>query len=241
MTNLVAQQTDTALRQIADESETLDQVKQREDELAQQITTLRSQGASRQIILDCLDISEDLYVKLVGREDVKSAIIKNEVDRAATSKTFDDNWDCLENLAMREVMNELRSSPDPEFALRAAAVANKAIRRRREDAKLAAQGAAGINQSTTNNIAILELPKSFMQALASETEASARRQIAIQSAAVNEPKLVEVADVSIARQALGLNNPINAKLVSGQAKELAYQPESLAPDDDSDFSFLFKD
>ena len=42
---------------------------------------------------------------------------------------FNDGWDMVENLAMNKVVDHLQKAPDPDYALKAAALANKAQRR----------------------------------------------------------------------------------------------------------------
>lgn len=198
---------DSKLRQlISDQEEADKQLVAEQQLLAEQFKQLREQGAPKQVVMDALGITEDDYAKFSSREDVKQAVVNSEIARATANQTFDSNWDAVENLALQQVARELKVSPDPEYALRAAAVANKAVRRRREEAKLAAQGAAFANQQVnTNNIAILTLPKVFMQQLVVETEESAKRQLELQKGAINRPKLVDMADVSVVREQFGMN------------------------------------
>ncbi len=215
--------TDSALRQLlAEQRESDKAIKAEQEQLANQFKELRLQGAPKQVIMDALGLTEDDYSKFSSREDVKQAVITSETDRAKSNLTFDNNWDAVENLALQQVAKELAFSPDPEFALRAAAVANKAVRRRREDAKLAAQGALAINkQVNTNNIAILNLPKVFMQQLVVETEEAASKQLALQRGAVKQRKLMDSADVSIVKDTFGFSDPVQNELAKGPAKSLA--------------------
>lgn len=203
----VAKLKDSKLRQLVADQQELDrQMMAEQQQLAEQFKQLREQGAPKQVVMDALGITEDDYAKFSSREDVKQAVVNSEIARATANQTFDSNWDAVENLALQQVARELKVSPDPEYALRAAAVANKAVRRRREEAKLAAQGALVANQQVnTNNIAILSLPKVFMQQLVVETEESAKRQLALQKGALNRPKLVDMADVSMVREQFGMN------------------------------------
>ena len=204
---------------LAEQAEADKLARQEQQQLADQFKELRSQGAPKQVIMDALGLTEDDYSKFSSREDVKQAVITSEIDRAKANLTFDNNWDAAENLALQNVARELQISPDPEFALRAAAVANKAVRRRREDAKLAAQGALAMNQQVnTNNIAILNLPKVFMQQLVVETEEAASRQLAIQKGALKQRKLMDSADVAIVKDTFGFNSPAQNELAKGSAK-----------------------
>lgn len=215
--------TDSALRQLlAEQRESDKAILAEQEQLANQFKELRLQGAPKQVIMDALGLTEDDYSKFSSREDVKQAVITSETQRAQSNLTFDNNWDAVENLALQQVAKELSFSPDPEFALRAAAVANKAVRRRREDAKLAAQGALAVNQQVnTNNIAILNLPKVFMQQLVVETEEAASKQLALQRGAVKQRKLMDSADVAIVKDTFGFSDPVQNELAKGPAKSLA--------------------
>lgn len=175
------------------------------EKLVKQFAELRTNGAPKQVIMDALGLTEDDFSKLASREEVKEKVTEAEVQRAKNSATFDSNWDMVENLALKSVARELQINPDPDYALRAAAVANKAVRRRREEAKLAAQNALGYQQQVnTNNIAILNLSKTFIQQLQAETSESAKRQIEIQNEAIANQKLHDSVDVSIVKDAFGM-------------------------------------
>lgn len=174
-----------------------------QEKLAENFKALRSKGAPKQLVMEALGLTEDDYSKLSAREDVKEAVIKAELARTSASVSFDSNWDKVEDMALKAVARELASSPEPEFALKAAAVANKAVRRRREDAKLAQQQNGIVANIGNANIAILSLPKVFMNELVNQTSQQAQRQIAIQRSAVETKKLESMADVGTIREVLG--------------------------------------
>lgn len=207
---------DAELRTLAYEGDAESQAKAKAyEEQVKQFIELRSSGAPKQVIMDALGLTEDDYSKFASREDVKEVVTKAEVSRARTSAVFDDNWDMVENLALQNVARELQLSPDPEFALRAAAVANKAVRRRREEAKLAAQGALAQNLAVnTNNIAILNLSKNFIAELQGESRESARHQLEVQRNALAQQKLHDNVDVAIVKDTFGI----------ADLKSLAEQP-----------------
>lgn len=188
--------------------------------LAEQFKSLRSRGAPKPLIMEALGLTEDDYSKLSAREDVKSAVIKAELERTSASATFDSNWDRIEDMALKAVARELNSNPEPEFALKAAAVANKAVRRRREDARLAQQQASAITSIGNANIAILSLPKVFMNELVNQTSQQAQRQIEIQRSAVETKKLESMADIGTIRNVLGYSpdsaNSIKAEVLDSR-------------------------
>lgn len=225
-TNKLAYKTDAQLRELTE-----DQPKSLAEEqakLEESFKELKVQGAPKQVIMDALGITEDDYAKLSSNQAIKDCVIQAEISKAKTSQVFDNNWDLVENLALKQVARELQISPDPEYALKAAAVANKAIRRQREDARLAMhQQAAQYNTTVNaNQIAILSLPKVFMQQLSNETTASASKQIAIQKDAISQPKLMDSADVSKVKDAFGFDAPLVG--ITNQIGIKADSPASLA-------------
>ena len=227
-----AQSIDNSLRNlIADQS---DHAKSNDLDLqAEQLLKLKRSGAPKQVILDSLGITEDDYSKLVSREEVKAAILEYETTKASNSAIFDANWDTLENLAMQAVMSELRTNPDPEYALRVATTANKAVRRQREDAKLASQLSSTNQPLSQTNVAIISLPKTFLQIVNNESADSVRRQLDVQRSALAEEKMLEVADLAITRDSLGLNAaPEQAKLINPREPQASLLNSSGDPLDD---------
>lgn len=176
------------------------------EKLVAQFIELRTSGAPKQVIMDALGLTEDDYSKLASREDIKLKVSETEIKRAKTNATFDANWDTVENLALKAVAQELKFNPDPEYALKAAAVANKAVRRRREDALIAAKTGQVYSQVNTNNIAILNLPKVFMQQLKTESPVSAASQIELQRSAVVTQKMHDNVDVNTVKDAFGFRD-----------------------------------
>ena len=188
-------------------------------ELVEQFKTLRERGAPKQVVMATLGLTEDAYSKLSAREEVKSAVLKAEMARAEINQTFDSNWDLVEHRDLTAVAQELALNPDPDFALRAAAVANKAVRRRNEEAKLMNQTQLAYQQGGVTNIAILELPKVFMSQLKAETIEQARQQIELQRNAVSIQKFTDLADVKTVKDSFGLGvNPTGLPVAQGQCR-----------------------
>lgn len=200
-----AKKVDSALRQSVVEPSD-QRSSEHYSKLVKQFADLRMNGAPKQVIMDALGLTEDDYSKLASREEIKEAVAQSEISRAKTSAVFDANWDTVEDLALKSVARELQINPDPEFALRAAAVANKAVRRRREDALVAAKAGQVYQQVNTNNIAILNLPKVFMQQLAIETPQSATKQIELQRESTAIQKMHDSVDVSTVKDAFGFQD-----------------------------------
>lgn len=200
---LEARGVDQELRE-ANSQELHSRLEEEQKVLVEQFKTLRERGAPKQVVMATLGLTEDAYSKLSAREEVKSAVLKAEMARAETNQTFDSNWDLVEHRALTAVAQELAVNPDPDFALRAAAVANKAVRRRNEEAKLMNQAQLAYQQGGVTNIAILELPKVFMNQLKTETVEQAKRQLELQRNAVSIQKFTDLADVQTVKESFGL-------------------------------------
>lgn len=200
---LEARGVDHELRE-ANSQELRSRLEEEQKVLVEQFKTLRERGAPKQVVMATLGLTEDAYSKLSAREEVKSAVLKAEMARAETNQTFDSNWDLVEHRALTAVAQELAVNPDPDFALRAAAVANKAVRRRNEEAKLMNQTQLAYQQGGVTNIAILELPKVFMSQLKAETVEQAKRQLELQRNAVSIQKFTDLADMQTVKESFGL-------------------------------------
>ena len=178
-----------------------DTVADKLDSLTDSFVKFKVAGAPKVAIMEALGISEDEFDRLNAKQEVKQAVLASETQRLETGAIMDSGWDVIENQAMAIVLEAVREARDPEFSLRAAAVANKAIRRRREDAKLLAQTQPG-EYKNVNNIAVINLPKMFVNSLQTQTQADISKQLELQTEAVEIPKFTDVADVCTTNQLL---------------------------------------
>lgn len=178
-----------------------DTVADKLDSLTDSFVKFKVAGAPKVAIMEALGISEDEFDRLNAKQEVKQAVLVSETQRLETGAIMDSGWDVIENQAMAIVLEAVREARDPEFSLRAAAVANKAIRRRREDAKLLAQTQPG-EYKNVNNIAVINLPKMFVNSLQTQTHADISKQLELQTEAVEIPKFTDVADVCTTNQLL---------------------------------------
>lgn len=178
-----------------------DTVADKLDSLTDSFVKFKVAGAPKVAIMEALGISEDEFDRLNAKQEVKQAVLASETQRLETGAIMDSGWDVIENQAMAIVLEAVREARDPEFSLRAAAVANKAIRRRREDAKLLAQTQPG-EYKNVNNIAVINLPKMFVNSLQTQTQADISKQLELQTEAVEITKFTDVADVCTTNQLL---------------------------------------
>ena len=82
----------------------------------------------RQIIAAC-NISSAKLSELQETEKYKISLAEVASDSFDKLDVLNGGWDMVENLAMNKVVTHLQHAPDPDFALKAAAFANKAVRR----------------------------------------------------------------------------------------------------------------
>lgn len=193
---------DQELRQSLVESELSSEEQQAADSQLELFIKFKTSGAPKSAIIAAMGLSEDTYEKFNSRAEVKQAVLTSESNRLNTAKVMDEGWDVIENTAMGVVLDAVRYSQDPDYALRAAAVANKAIRRRREDAKIAYQNQATQDYHAVNNIAVLSLPKVVINRLVSQTQEDVNAQLALQAEAVEVQKYTDVADVTTTNRLL---------------------------------------
>lgn len=94
---------------------------------------------------------------MLEKEQVKNAIAKLAGDDFDKFDTLNTGWDMVENLAMNKVAEHLARAPDADYALKAAALANRAQRRgRHENNPVAMQ---------VNNQAIIQVAIGFADKL----------------------------------------------------------------------------
>lgn len=82
----------------------------------------------KQIAAAC-GLSESRISQLVATEDVQRKVQELLAERIDQIDTLNSGWDAVEEEALGTVLQSLRANPDPDFALRAASLANRATRR----------------------------------------------------------------------------------------------------------------
>lgn len=98
------------------------------DEKFNKLAKLAYKGASMQSICDIFTLEESNVRELMDSDAYKQALATITDDNFSFNSLIDRGWDGIEEAAMGSVLEELKHNPDPDFALRAAAMANKATR-----------------------------------------------------------------------------------------------------------------
>ncbi len=98
--------------------------------LLRKIAKMELMGVPRQQIGDSISRSES-FISQIVTGDAEYAQIAQQLSAEEFDKldTLNSGWDSVESLAITQVITHLQQVPDPEFAVRAAAMANKAQRR----------------------------------------------------------------------------------------------------------------
>lgn len=86
----------------------------------------------RQIAAAC-NIPIAKLIQLQETEKYKSTLATIASESFEKADVLNGGWDMVENLAMNKVVDHLQKLPDPDYVLKAAAFANKAVRRGRHN------------------------------------------------------------------------------------------------------------
>lgn len=92
------------------------------------LVQLINSGMPTTMMADFLNLEPNQLAELLEVPELKQLIAQQEAAERLNSADASSKWDEVEVLALKNVLGELNSRPDPVFALKAAAVANKAIR-----------------------------------------------------------------------------------------------------------------
>lgn len=95
------------------------------------VVNLDAQGVANSQIAEAIGIDVSTIQEWQEREDYKVKLVAMKTASLEKDKHFDDQWDSVEKRAIEIVRDNLKHNLDPHFALKAALLANKAIRRGR--------------------------------------------------------------------------------------------------------------
>lgn len=95
----------------------------------EKVAVLDAQGVSNENIAEALGISRESVYEYQDREEYQKIIVELKTKSLERDKEFDEQWDSVEKRALDIVRNNLKTNFDPHFALKAALLANKAVRR----------------------------------------------------------------------------------------------------------------
>lgn len=97
------------------------------------VAAMKNAGMPDEQIATACGITTQVLEKVYEKDAYKEEIAKITEQAFDKYNTLNEGWDMVENLAMNAVIEHVQKMPDPDFALRAAAMANKAQRRGRHN------------------------------------------------------------------------------------------------------------
>jgi hypothetical protein len=113
-----------------------------------------------------MNLSDSRISQILTSEEYAKQQALESADKLQRNIELGDGWDDLEGAALKRVKQAMLANPDADFALRVAAVANKATRR---------AGAATINPSEKPSV-VVHLNPVFIEKLQQNFDVSTRRE-----------------------------------------------------------------
>lgn len=98
-------------------------------EMFSRIAKLKSMEVADHQIALAVGLDEDQLEQILASDAYKQTFSTLQIEKYDTHETLNTGWDAIEEASMGHVLEYLRTRPDPEYALKAAAMANKAQRR----------------------------------------------------------------------------------------------------------------
>ena len=95
----------------------------------EKLTKLIHYGAALDEICAIVGGSQEQVQTLIESAEVQNKLAELKLNAIETSETRNTGWDAVEEQALAQVLEKLQSVPDPDYALKAAMIANKAQRR----------------------------------------------------------------------------------------------------------------
>jgi len=93
------------------------------------LAKLAYSGASMKAMAAVFNVDEEQISQLIKTDDYKTEMAIITEESFTKAAILDKGWEGIEEYAVSSVLDVLMNAPDPDFALKAAGMANKAIRR----------------------------------------------------------------------------------------------------------------
>jgi hypothetical protein len=100
-----------------------------EDRRMEKLVRMELAGISRAQSAMALGVSESRVSQLLESDQCKEMLQQVSTENFEQNELVNKGWDSVETMSIARVVSALKHDPDPEFALKAAAIANKAVRR----------------------------------------------------------------------------------------------------------------
>lgn len=97
--------------------------------MLEKLAKLAYDGASTKAIAQCFNVEEGQILEIIETPEYRKQLAGVTEDNLEKAALLDMGWDGVEEYAISSVLNTLQNNPDPDYALKAASLANRAIRR----------------------------------------------------------------------------------------------------------------
>lgn len=99
------------------------------DEIFTRIAKLKGMEVPEHQIAAAVGLDEEKLAVILASEKYKAKFSELQLGKYDRHETLNEGWDTVEDDALATVLTYLKTTNDPEYALKAAAMANKAQRR----------------------------------------------------------------------------------------------------------------
>jgi hypothetical protein len=185
-----------------------------EIKLRRKAGVLAAFGLADKTIADTLFISLEQVAQIRETVEFRESCAKQTMERTQRLMDLEEGWDGIEGMGVAQVMTHLQHSRDPEFALRAALVANKANRR--------APSSIGrvIDASNVGNVITLTVNKNYITRVTNNNSEATHAVIEASSRSVTEiPR--KASDISSPKRLGEILNVDGAQKKAEELKRLA--------------------
>lgn len=122
------------------------------------VASMLAVGVPHGQIANVTGLSEAEISEMADSPELQLVAQEKALEQHNKHTTLNDGWDMIENLGMNGVLAHLEMNPDPDFALKAATLANKAQRRGQHNPGNVIPGQAGVR-------AVINLSANFINQL----------------------------------------------------------------------------
>ena len=110
----------------------------------EKIAKMELMGVPRSQICEAVNLSEGRLSQIINSEPAYQRVAQQlSIEEFDKLDTLNSGWDMVESLSVAQIVQSLQLSHDPDFALRAATLANKAQRRGAYNKPIGANGVGG--------------------------------------------------------------------------------------------------
>jgi len=171
---------------------------EKRSELIERVARFIAMGVPTAQIASACGLTPERVATLEKTEVVRDIVAGLQTEQLEQHELLMRGWDAVESEAVGSVLTHLRANPDPDYALRAAAVANKAVRHN------GTQTQPGVINVDKAAVATIVLSNQYIVQLKQERE-KARAVVSTQPTDTNETPTRDVMPLQDAQQFLDVH------------------------------------